>query len=103
MTLLIEKPGPLASVQDLGRHGHRQLGICPGGALAALGLALGLALPAGSALGHGDVHPQPVTPTASRRCAPRGPPRTPTPTTSTPSGSAPRPSTRTAPAATASH
>jgi len=30
----------LASVQDLGRHGHRQLGICPGGALDTLALVL---------------------------------------------------------------
>ena len=40
MTLLIEKPGPLASVQDLGRHGHCQLGICPGGALDTLALSI---------------------------------------------------------------
>lgn len=40
MSLLIIKPGPLASVQDLGRHGHRQLGICPGGALDTLALTL---------------------------------------------------------------
>ncbi len=36
----IVKPGPLASVQDLGRHGHRQLGICPGGALDTLALTV---------------------------------------------------------------
>ncbi|MDM0045300.1 biotin-dependent carboxyltransferase family protein [Variovorax dokdonensis] len=36
----IVKPGPLASVQDLGRHGHRQLGICPGGALDTLSLTV---------------------------------------------------------------
>ena len=40
MSLLVVKPGMLASVQDLGRHGHRQLGICPGGALDALALTL---------------------------------------------------------------
>jgi len=40
MTLLVEKPGPLASVQDLGRHGHRRLGVCPGGALDTLALSL---------------------------------------------------------------
>ncbi|OUM01815.1 biotin-dependent carboxyltransferase family protein [Variovorax sp. JS1663] len=38
--LTVLRPGPLASVQDLGRHGHRQQGICPGGALDALGLVL---------------------------------------------------------------
>jgi biotin-dependent carboxylase-like uncharacterized protein len=32
-------PGVLASVQDLGRPGHRQLGIHPGGALNALAMA----------------------------------------------------------------
>ena len=36
----ILKPGPLASVQDAGRHGQRQLGICPGGALDTLALAV---------------------------------------------------------------
>lgn len=38
--LTILKPGMLASVQDLGRHGHRQQGICPGGALDGLALVL---------------------------------------------------------------
>jgi biotin-dependent carboxylase-like uncharacterized protein len=38
--ILVQKPGMLASVQDLGRHGHRQVGICPGGALDALALTL---------------------------------------------------------------
>ena len=38
--IVIRKPGVLASVQDLGRHGHRQLGICPGGALDVLALTL---------------------------------------------------------------
>ncbi|KIQ16127.1 allophanate hydrolase [Variovorax paradoxus] len=38
--IVVQKPGLLASVQDLGRHGHRQLGICPGGALDVLALAL---------------------------------------------------------------
>ncbi|WP_418127666.1 biotin-dependent carboxyltransferase family protein [Variovorax sp. KK3] len=38
--LTVLRPGPLASVQDLGRHGHRQQGICPGGALDALALVL---------------------------------------------------------------
>jgi len=39
-TLLVHKPGMLASVQDLGREGLRQLGICPGGALDTLALRL---------------------------------------------------------------
>jgi len=38
--IVVVKPGMLSSVQDLGRYGHRQLGICPGGALDALGLTL---------------------------------------------------------------
>lgn len=38
--ITVLKPGMLASVQDLGRHGHRQLGICPGGALDPLALTL---------------------------------------------------------------
>jgi len=38
--IAIRRPGVLASVQDLGRHGHRQLGICPGGALDVLALTL---------------------------------------------------------------
>lgn len=38
--LTVLRPGMLASVQDLGRHGHRQLGICPGGALDTLALVL---------------------------------------------------------------
>lgn len=40
MTLLVQRPGLQASVQDLGRHGHRRLGICPGGALDVLALRL---------------------------------------------------------------
>ena len=39
--IVVVKPGMLASVQDLGRHGHRERGICPGGALDALALTLG--------------------------------------------------------------
>ncbi|MGI4779531.1 MAG: biotin-dependent carboxyltransferase family protein [Janthinobacterium lividum] len=38
--IVVAKPGLLASVQDLGRHGHRQRGICPGGALDALAMTL---------------------------------------------------------------
>jgi biotin-dependent carboxylase-like uncharacterized protein len=38
--ITVLRPGILASVQDLGRHGHRHLGICPGGALDALALTL---------------------------------------------------------------
>lgn len=38
--IVVLKPGMLASVQDLGRHGHRQSGICPGGALDTLALTI---------------------------------------------------------------
>jgi len=38
--LTVLRPGLQASVQDLGRHGHRQLGICPGGALDTLAMTL---------------------------------------------------------------
>ena len=38
--IVVLKPGMLASVQDLGRHGHRQSGICPGGALDTLALTM---------------------------------------------------------------
>lgn len=33
MSLLVEKPGILTTVQDLGRRGYRRLGINPGGAM----------------------------------------------------------------------
>ncbi|MGJ7508300.1 biotin-dependent carboxyltransferase family protein [Variovorax sp. GT1P44] len=39
-SLTVLRPGMMASVQDAGRYGHRQLGICPGGALDTLALAL---------------------------------------------------------------
>lgn len=34
------RPGMMASVQDLGRYGYRERGICPGGALDTLALTL---------------------------------------------------------------
>ncbi len=37
---VVVRPGLLCSVQDLGRHGQRRFGICPGGALDALALTL---------------------------------------------------------------
>ncbi len=36
--IAVLRPGLMASVQDLGRYGHRQLGVCPGGALDTLAL-----------------------------------------------------------------
>jgi biotin-dependent carboxylase-like uncharacterized protein len=38
--ITVLRPGMLASVQDLGRYGHRQRGICPGGALDTLALTI---------------------------------------------------------------
>lgn len=38
--ITVLRPGMMASVQDLGRYGYRQRGICPGGALDALALTL---------------------------------------------------------------
>ena len=38
--ITVLRPGMMASVQDLGRFGHRQLGVCPGGALDTLALTL---------------------------------------------------------------
>ncbi|RZL89462.1 MAG: biotin-dependent carboxyltransferase family protein [Variovorax sp.] len=38
--ITILRPGMLASVQDLGRYGHRQRGICPGGALDSFALTV---------------------------------------------------------------
>jgi len=38
--IVVLKPGLLATVQDLGRAGHRERGICPGGALDTLALTL---------------------------------------------------------------
>lgn len=35
MSLLIQKPGILTTIQDLGRHGYRRYGINPGGAMDA--------------------------------------------------------------------
>jgi biotin-dependent carboxylase-like uncharacterized protein len=42
--ITVLKPGPLASVQDLGRPGYRHLGVGLSGALDALALAIGNAL-----------------------------------------------------------
>jgi len=38
--IVVTKPGMLASVQDLGRYGHRHLGVCPGGALDVMALTV---------------------------------------------------------------
>jgi len=38
--IVVDKPGMLTTVQDLGRHGLRERGICPGGVLDTLALRL---------------------------------------------------------------
>ena len=52
MSLRVLRPGMLTTVQDLGRHGHQHVGLCPGGAMDPVALVLGNALvdnPAGEA------------------------------------------------------
>src|SRR5204863_6310375 len=38
------RPGLLMTVQDMGRHGHQHVGLCPGGAMDPIALALANAL-----------------------------------------------------------
>src|SRR5205085_8698370 len=44
MTIHILRPGLLMTVQDVGRHGHQHVGLCPGGAMDPIALALANAL-----------------------------------------------------------
>jgi antagonist of KipI len=44
MTLRVLRPGILMTVQDEGRHGYQHLGLCPGGAMDPVALALANAL-----------------------------------------------------------
>jgi antagonist of KipI len=44
MTVRILRPGLLMTVQDLGRHGHQHVGLCPGGAMDPMSLKLANAL-----------------------------------------------------------
>ena len=44
MTLRVVRPGILMTVQDVGRHGYQHLGLCPGGAMDPVALALANAL-----------------------------------------------------------
>ncbi len=44
MTLRVLRPGILMTVQDVGRHGYQHLGLCPGGAMDPVALALANAL-----------------------------------------------------------
>ena len=40
MTIHILRPGLLMTVQDVGRHGHQHVGLCPGGAMDPIALVL---------------------------------------------------------------
>jgi antagonist of KipI len=44
VTIQVLRPGLLTTVQDQGRHGHQHLGLCPGGAMDPVALALANAL-----------------------------------------------------------
>lgn len=44
MSIRILRPGLLMTVQDLGRHGHQHVGLCPGGAMDPMSLKLANAL-----------------------------------------------------------
>jgi len=44
LTIRILRPGLLMTVQDLGRHGHQHVGVCPGGAMDPIACSLANAL-----------------------------------------------------------
>jgi len=44
MTIHVLRPGLLMTVQDIGRHGHQHVGLCPGGAMDPIALMLANAL-----------------------------------------------------------
>ena len=44
MSVRVLRPGLLTTVQDRGRHGHQHVGLCPGGAMDTVALALANAL-----------------------------------------------------------
>jgi len=44
MTIRVLRPGLLMTVQDLGRHGHQHVGLCPGGAMDPISLMMANAL-----------------------------------------------------------
>jgi len=44
MTIQVLRPGLLMTVQDMGRHGHQHVGLCPGGAMDPISLTLANAL-----------------------------------------------------------
>ncbi len=44
MSVRVLRPGLLTTVQDQGRHGFQRVGLCPGGAMDPVALALANAL-----------------------------------------------------------
>ena len=44
MSIKVLRPGLLTTVQDRGRHGHQHVGLCPGGAMDPVSLALANAM-----------------------------------------------------------
>jgi len=44
MSIQVVRPGLLMTVQDIGRHGHQHVGLCPGGAMDPISLTLANAL-----------------------------------------------------------
>jgi antagonist of KipI len=40
MSIRVLRPGLLMTVQDLGRHGHQHVGLCPGGAMDPMSLVM---------------------------------------------------------------
>jgi antagonist of KipI len=44
MSIRVLRPGLLMTVQDLGRHGHQHVGLCPGGAMDPMSLVMANAL-----------------------------------------------------------
>jgi antagonist of KipI len=44
MSIRVLRPGLLMTLQDLGRHGHQHVGLCPGGAMDPISLSLANAL-----------------------------------------------------------
>ena len=44
MSIQVLRPGLLMTVQDLGRHGHQHVGLCPGGAMDPVALTFANAL-----------------------------------------------------------
>src|SRR5436190_19246386 len=44
MSIRVQRPGLLTTVQDRGRHGHQRFGLCPGGAMDEVSASIANAL-----------------------------------------------------------